>query len=71
MVGIGPNNRSYFDDLEFSSKELTPLWAIKDINDEKELEKWFQNTVEACQDYYRHFFQIQMDNLLLYKGIHW
>jgi len=71
MVGIGPNNRSYFDDLEFSSKELTPLWAIKDINDEKELEKWFQNTVEACQDYYRDFFQIQMDNLLLYKGIHW
>lgn len=71
MVGIGPNNRSVFDDLEFSDKEVTPLWSIKDINDEKALEEWFDNTVTACQDYYRDYFQIQMDNLLLYKGIQW
>lgn len=71
MVGIGPNNRSVFDDLEFSDREITPLWSLPDINDEKELEKWFDNAVLACQDYYRDFFQIQMDNLLLYKGIHW
>ncbi len=71
MVGIGVNNRSVFDDLEFSDKEITPLWAIKDINDPKCVEEWFNNTVEACQDYYRDYFQTQMDNLLLYKGVHW
>lgn len=71
MVGIGPVNRSVFDDLEYSDKEINPLWAIKDINDEKEVEKWFENAVLACQDYYRDYFQIQMDNLLLYKGVHW
>lgn len=71
MVGIGPVNRSVFDDLEYSDKEINPLWAIKDINDEKEVELWFNNTVLACQDYYRDYFQVQMDNLLLYKGVQW
>lgn len=71
MAGIGPNHRSIFDDLEFSDKEIPPLWAIKDLSDEKGLEEWFNNAVEACQDFYRDYFQIQMDNLLLFKGIHW
>jgi hypothetical protein len=71
VAGVGPNHRSIFDDLEFSDKEISPLWAIKDINDEKELEKWCENCVQACQDFYRDYFQIQMDNLLLFKGIHW
>jgi len=71
MVGIGPNNRSSFDDLEFSNREISPLWAISDLSDEETVEKWFDNTVLACQSYYRDYFQTQMDNLLLYKGIHW
>lgn len=71
MVGIGPNNRSYFDDLEYSNKEIAPLWSLGDISDEKELEKWFDNAVLGCQDYYRDYFQTQMDNLLLYKGMQW
>lgn len=74
MPGIGPLHRAIFDDLEFSDKEISPLWSIKDINDNSEngeVEKWFDNTVTACQDFYRDFFQIQMDNLLLYKGVHW
>ena len=71
MAGIGPNQRTVFDDLEFSDKEITPLWALPDLNDEEELEKWFDHTVTACQDFYRNFFQILFDNLLLYKGIHW
>jgi hypothetical protein len=71
MTGIGPLHRSSFDDLEFSNKEIVPLWSIKDINDEKEVEKWFQDIVESCQTYYRDHFQIQMDNLLLYKGLQW
>lgn len=44
---------------------------MPDLNDEKELEKWFDDTVLACQDYYRDYFQIQQDNLLLYKGLQW
>lgn len=71
MVGIGPLNRTVFDDLEFSARELVPLWSIKDIDDPEEVEKWFDNAVAACHDYYRALFQLQMDNLLLYKGIHW
>lgn len=71
MVGIGPINRTLFDDLEYSDKEIVPLWSIKDIDDPDEVEKWFEDTVDACQDYYRDHFQLQMDNLLLYKGIHW
>lgn len=71
MAGIGPNQRSMFDDLEFSDKEITPLWALKDINNEKDVELWFDKTVLACQDFYRDYFQMQMDNLLLYKGVHW
>lgn len=71
MAGIGPQHRSVFDDLEFSDKEISPLWSLPDINDEKKVEEWFDNTVLACQDFYRDYFQIQMDNLLLFKGIHW
>ena len=71
MAGIGPMHRASFDDLEFSNKEIVPLWSIKDIDDEKEVEKWFSDVVEACQTYYRDHFQIQMDNLLLYKGLQW
>lgn len=71
MVGIGPNNRSLFDDLEFSDKEITPLWSLPDLTDEKRLEEWFNKTVDACRDFYRGYFQVQRDNLLLYKGIQW
>lgn len=71
MGGIGPMNRSLFDDLEFSDKEIVPLWSIKDINDPKIVEEWFKNTVECCESFYRDYFQVQMDNLLLYKGVHW
>jgi len=71
MVGIGPNNRSAFDDLEFSNREVTPLWSISNLDDPKEVEKWFDNAVLACESYYRDYFQTQMDNLLLYKGVQW
>ncbi|OQB10441.1 MAG: hypothetical protein BWY21_00362 [Parcubacteria group bacterium ADurb.Bin216] len=71
MAGIGPYRRSVFDDLEFSGKDITPLWALEDLTNEKKVEEWFNNTVSACEDYYRDYFQTQMDNLLLYKGVQW
>lgn len=74
MTGIGPINRSMFDDLEFSDKEIKPLWSIEDIDDNSKLgavEKWFDNSVTCCHSFYRDYFQIGLDNLLLFKGIHW
>lgn len=71
MVGFSPNNRAAFDDLGFSDKEVPPLWSLPDLTDEKKLEEWFETAVLVCQDFYRNYFQVQMDNLLLYKGIHW
>ena len=73
-MALGGMNRSIFDDLEFSDKEIVPLWSIKDIDDNDRngcVEQWFENTVTACQDFYRDYFQVQMDNLLLYKGVQW
>lgn len=72
MTTLGPlGRRSQFDDLEYSDKQIRPLWSLPDLTDEKELEKWFEETVIACQDYYRDYFQVQQDNLLLYKGLQW
>lgn len=71
MVGIGPNQRGMFDDLEFSNRELSPFWSIEDIDNEDDVEKWMENAVQCCQTYYRDYFQTQMDNLLLYKGVQW
>lgn len=75
MAGFGPYQRSVFDDFEFSDKELQPLWSLPEELDvptkEKRLEEWFNNAIDICHDYYRDYFQIQMDNLLLFKGIHW
>lgn len=71
MANIGPNSRTLFDDLESSNKEIRPLWSIEDIDSKKKVEEWFDTTVDACHDYYRDYFQTQMDNLLLYKGIQW
>lgn len=71
MAGVGPNQRGMFDDLEFSNKELTPFWSIGDYEDNAVVEKWLDNAIDACQSYYRDYFQTQMDNLLLYKGIQW
>lgn len=71
MVGIGPNQRAILDDLEYSDKEISPFWALGDISNEQEVSKWFNQTIDACHSYYRNLFNIQMDNLLLYKGAQW
>lgn len=31
MVGIGPNQRGMFDDLEFSQRELSPFGLFKTL----------------------------------------
>jgi len=71
MVGIGPNTRSVLDDFDYSEKEITPLWALSDINDEKTVDDWFEVTIDACHYFYGDYFHVQMDNLLLYKGLQW
>lgn len=71
MVGVGPNTRSVLDDLDYSEKEIVPFWSLDDINDKKTVDDWFENTIDACHYYYGDYFHIQLDNLLLYKGIQW
>lgn len=71
MSGVYPLSRTYFDELEYSDKEIRPLWSIADLDDPKLVEEWFDKTIDGCHTYYRDYFQVQRDNLLLFKGIHW
>lgn len=66
-----PLTKSNFFDIDIAGQTMTPLWTLSDFNDEKKLIDWLKKTVECCEAYYRDFFQVQMDNLLLYKGIQW
>lgn len=60
-----------WDDLDAVSVEVPPLWSIKDVDNRDDVELWFEKAVTYCQDYYRRYFQVQMDNLLLFKGVQW
>lgn len=76
MPSIGPLSKNPFDSFHYSEKEITPLWTIREALDagedkEEDVLTWLNNAVEACEDYYKQFFQTQMDNLLLYKGCQW
>lgn len=63
---------SPFDDIdEISDKVLKPLWTVKDFNDAEKLHEWCVNAVDVCEDFYADYFQVQRDNLLLYRGIQW
>ncbi len=64
-------SRSPFDDFEFTDKTFRPLWTLPDFTDEGEVLKWGNETVAACEDYYGRYFQIQQDNLMLFRGMHW
>lgn len=66
-----PLSRSPFDDVELNSKRIRPLWLLPDFNDRKKVLEWCNETVDACRDYYGHYFQIHRDNLWLYRGVHW
>lgn len=79
MVNTLPTSGSYnvspFDMLEYLEHPLTPLFTVEgleDPDDQKEtLLRWCKNAVDTCETYYRDYFQVQMDNLLLYKGVQW
>jgi hypothetical protein len=71
MSAINPLSNSPFDDLEYTDKTFSPLWTLPDLTDEEALLKWARETVEACEEYYGYYFQIQQDNLMLFRGIHW
>lgn len=63
-----------FEALQFTDKTFTPLWTCPDLDDpanEEELLKWCNKSVEACEEYYGYYFQLQQDNLMLFRGIHW
>lgn len=71
MTYIGALQASPFDSYEHSQKQLTPFWALSDIEDEKKVLDWCVKTLEFCEDYYRWHFSTQLDNLWIYKGVQW
>ncbi|TXH42152.1 MAG: hypothetical protein E6Q97_36230 [Desulfurellales bacterium] len=74
MGSVGPLSRNPFDDLEFAENVLRPLWTVEGLDDptkEKDVLEWMKTSIEVCQSWYRDYFQVQMDNLLLYKGVQW
>jgi hypothetical protein len=64
-------SKSPFDDLEFTDKTFRPLWTLPDLEDEEAVLLWCKETIEACEDYYGYYFQVQQDNLMLFRGVHW
>lgn len=59
-------------DLGLSHQVLKPLWSVENLEvDSEGLEKWCKQTIEACESYYADYFQIQLDNILLDRGIQW
>lgn len=66
-----PLSKTTFEEIDLPSQDLRPLWSLEDLEDEKDVLDWCKKTVDLCQSYYRYHFQVQMDNLLLYKGIQW
>lgn len=61
---------SPWDSIELSGRELRPFWPL-DTSDEDAIEKWFNESIEYCEWFYRGHFQTFLDNLLLYRGSHW
>ncbi len=64
-------NNDVFENMDAIEAELKPLWNLPDLNDEKPLLERLKSYIKVSEDFYRHHFQVQMDNLLLFKGIHW
>ena len=46
MTYIGALQASPFDSYEHSQKQLTPFWALSDIEDEKKVLDWCVKTLE-------------------------
>jgi|GEM_PF-5237308 len=68
MTRVGPHP---LDELDNQAESLGPFWAIKDIDDEECVLQWGNKAVDKCISYYGAYFNLQMDNLLLFKGVHW
>jgi hypothetical protein len=60
-----------FDDFDMVDRPIRPLWTIDDMGDEEKLLNWCKETIEFCMTFYRTYFQVQLDNLLIFKGVQW
>lgn len=68
---IGPMGPRPYDDLDLAEKTLRPFWTIADFSDEREVLTWGKNSIDACESYYGGYFQVQLENLWLFRGAHW
>ena len=60
-----------FDDIDLMTKQVKPLWTVKDLTSETDVLTWCNDAVDVCKQYYRDLFQMQMDNVLIYRGMQW
>lgn len=65
---LGPGPADYLDSTE---GQLRPLYTIPDFTDDKKVLDLMKVYVQVCEQYYRDYFSVQQDNVLIYKGIQW
>lgn len=74
MSTMGPLSKNPFDDIDYTETILRPLWTVEGLDDpskEKDVLEWCNNAVDVCRTWYSGHFRVQMDNLLLFKGVQW
>lgn len=62
---------SPWENMEETEAQLMPLYAVSDIDDEKKVLDWANQAAKFCENFYRGNMQMEVDNTLLYEGIHW
>lgn len=68
---VGGRRWDPMEDIEESSFGLTPYWSVDDIENDKKNLDWLKKSIDVCQNYYRDYAAVQMDNLMLYRGFQW
>lgn len=63
--------REAYDSLEMIGPALKPLWAISDLENEDDILKWTNETIDLCIQFYGRLFITQQYNMCLYQGRHW
>ncbi len=65
---LGPGPADYLDSTE---GQLRPFFTLPDYNDNKKVLDLLKIYINVCENYYRDYFSVQQDNVLIYKGIQW
>jgi hypothetical protein len=67
MNRIGPGAADFLDNVE---NTLKPFFTVN-RDDEKKLLEWLNSSVKTAESFYQGYFNTQIDNVLITKGIQW